>query len=73
MRGSLHAHACGCVFTERKELTDVLIFCLFVFQRRTVVTGAVEPTDEECEWHSDREEDEDLTVRICIIIDDLLA
>ncbi|XP_062403354.1 nucleosome assembly protein 1-like 4a isoform X1 [Sardina pilchardus] len=30
-------------------------------KRRSVVSGAVEPTDEECEWHSDREEDEDLT------------
>lgn len=28
-------------------------------KRRNVVCGAVEPTDEECEWHS--EEDEDLT------------
>ncbi|KAL2094140.1 hypothetical protein ACEWY4_011452 [Coilia grayii] len=30
-------------------------------KRRSVVTGAAEPTDEECEWQSDREEDEDLT------------
>lgn len=27
-------------------------------QRREIVTGAVEPTDEECEWQSDKEEDE---------------
>ncbi|XP_005170732.1 nucleosome assembly protein 1-like 4a isoform X1 [Danio rerio] len=27
-------------------------------KRREIVTGAVEPTDEECEWHSDKEEDE---------------
>jgi hypothetical protein len=29
------------------------------FQRRDVITGTVEPTDEECEWQSDREEEED--------------
>uniref|UniRef100_W5M0Q0 Nucleosome assembly protein 1-like 4b n=1 Tax=Lepisosteus oculatus TaxID=7918 RepID=W5M0Q0_LEPOC len=29
-------------------------------QRRDVVTGGVEPTDEECEWHSDREDEEEL-------------
>ncbi|CAM4735166.1 unnamed protein product [Leuciscus chuanchicus] len=27
-------------------------------KRREIVTGAVEPTDEECEWQSDKEEDE---------------
>ncbi|XP_030646140.1 nucleosome assembly protein 1-like 4a isoform X2 [Chanos chanos] len=27
-------------------------------KRRDVVSGAVEPTDEECEWHSDREEED---------------
>ncbi|XP_066557216.1 nucleosome assembly protein 1-like 4a isoform X2 [Amia ocellicauda] len=29
-------------------------------KRRDVVTGKVEPTDEECEWHSDVEYEEDL-------------
>jgi len=29
-------------------------------KRRQVVTGAVEPTDEECEWQSDKEEEEEL-------------
>lgn len=33
-----------------------------VSQRRDIVTGTVEPTDEECEWHSDREEEEELAV-----------
>ncbi|TRY77605.1 hypothetical protein DNTS_024424, partial [Danionella cerebrum] len=27
-------------------------------KRREIVSGAVEPTDEECEWHSDQEEDD---------------
>uniref|UniRef100_A0A3B4DX53 Nucleosome assembly protein 1-like 4a n=1 Tax=Pygocentrus nattereri TaxID=42514 RepID=A0A3B4DX53_PYGNA len=27
-------------------------------KRKEIVTGAVEPTDEECEWHSDHEEEE---------------
>lgn len=31
-------------------------------QRREIVTGTVEPTDEECEWTSDREEEEELAV-----------
>ncbi|XP_028263729.1 nucleosome assembly protein 1-like 4a isoform X1 [Parambassis ranga] len=31
-------------------------------KRRDIVTGTVEPTDEECEWHSDREEEEELAV-----------
>lgn len=31
-------------------------------QRREIVTGTLEPTDEECEWHSDREEEEELAV-----------
>lgn len=34
----------------------------FVSQRRDIVTGTVEPTDEECEWHSDRDEEEELAV-----------
>ncbi|XP_062318691.1 nucleosome assembly protein 1-like 4a isoform X2 [Osmerus eperlanus] len=29
-------------------------------KRRDVVKGAVEPTEEECEWHSEREEEEEL-------------
>uniref|UniRef100_A0A673K3I3 Nucleosome assembly protein 1-like 4a n=1 Tax=Sinocyclocheilus rhinocerous TaxID=307959 RepID=A0A673K3I3_9TELE len=32
-------------------------------KRRDIVAGAVEPTDEECEWQSDREE-EDLAVNL---------
>lgn len=31
-------------------------------QRRDIVTGMVEPTDEECEWTSDREEEDALAV-----------
>uniref|UniRef100_A0A672QXT7 Nucleosome assembly protein 1-like 4a n=1 Tax=Sinocyclocheilus grahami TaxID=75366 RepID=A0A672QXT7_SINGR len=31
--------------------------CSFV-QRRDIVAGAVEPTEEECEWQSDREEED---------------
>lgn len=38
-------------------------YCACV-KRRAVVTGAVEPTDEECEWHSEGEE-EDLAVSFC--------
>lgn len=30
-------------------------------KRRHVVTGEIEPTDEECEWHIEGGEDEDLT------------
>ncbi|XP_036399463.1 nucleosome assembly protein 1-like 4 isoform X1 [Megalops cyprinoides] len=29
-------------------------------KRRDVVSGTVEPTDEECEWHSENEEEEEL-------------
>uniref|UniRef100_A0A3Q4GZG2 Nucleosome assembly protein 1-like 4a n=1 Tax=Neolamprologus brichardi TaxID=32507 RepID=A0A3Q4GZG2_NEOBR len=29
-------------------------------KRRDIVTGTVEPTDEECEWQSDRDEEEEL-------------
>ncbi|XP_055790917.1 nucleosome assembly protein 1-like 4a isoform X3 [Salvelinus fontinalis] len=29
-------------------------------KRRDVVTATVEPTDEDCEWHNDREEEEEL-------------
>lgn len=33
-------------------------------QRKTVITGSVEPTDEECDWPSDDEkEDEQLSVK----------
>lgn len=38
-----------------------------VSQRRDIVTGTVEPTDEECEWHSDREEEEELAVSTALI------
>ena len=40
-------------------------------QRRDIVTGTVEPTDEECEWHSDRDEEDELAVSsalICLIM-----
>lgn len=36
--------------------------CVFYPQRRDVVTATVEPTDEDCEWHNDREEEEELAV-----------
>lgn len=39
-----------------------MINCVCLSQRRDIVTGTVEPTDEECEWHSDREEEEELAV-----------
>ncbi|CAL9697312.1 unnamed protein product [Knipowitschia caucasica] len=29
-------------------------------KRRDIVTGTVEPTDEECEWQSDKDEDDEL-------------
>lgn len=35
---------------------------LCALQRRDIVTGVVEPTDEECEWTSDREEEDALAV-----------
>lgn len=35
-----------------------LITVIKLLQRRDIVTGTVEPTDAECEWHSDREEEE---------------
>lgn len=35
---------------------------LCALQRRDIVTGMVEPTDEECEWTSDREEEDALAV-----------
>lgn len=35
-------------------------------QRRAVVSGEVEPTDDECEWHSEGEEEE-LSVSICLL------
>ncbi|XP_068169952.1 nucleosome assembly protein 1-like 4a isoform X1 [Antennarius striatus] len=33
-------------------------------KRRDIVTGTVEPTDQECEWHSDREEEEELAAEV---------
>ena len=40
---------------------QVFDFCL---QRKTVITGSVEPNDEECDWPSDDEkEDEQLSVK----------
>lgn len=40
----------------------VVFVCGDVSQRRDIVTGSVEPTDEECEWQSDRDEEEELAV-----------
>lgn len=34
------------------------------FQRRKFVSGEVEPTDEECEWQSDHEDEAALAVSI---------
>lgn len=39
--------------------------CVCAPQRHKIVTGAVEPIDEECEWRSDREEEEELAVSTC--------
>ncbi|XP_034032779.1 nucleosome assembly protein 1-like 4a isoform X1 [Thalassophryne amazonica] len=33
-------------------------------QRQEIVAGTVEPTDEECEWNSDREEEDELAEEI---------
>uniref|UniRef100_A0A8C6UMZ7 Nucleosome assembly protein 1-like 4a n=1 Tax=Neogobius melanostomus TaxID=47308 RepID=A0A8C6UMZ7_9GOBI len=33
-------------------------------KRRDIVTGTVEPTDEECEWQSDGDEDEELAEEV---------
>lgn len=41
-----------------------VLMWLNYFQRKTVITGSVEPTDEECDWPSDDEkEDEQLSVK----------
>lgn len=46
-----------------KCLSKIIHFVIiYVSQRRDFVTGPVEPTEEECEWHSDREEEEELAV-----------
>ena len=34
----------------------------FFFQRREILNGNVEPTDSDCDWPSDEEEDEELVV-----------
>lgn len=51
---------CNCMFcTDVSE--QVFDICL---QRKTVITGSVEPNDEECDWPSDDEkEDEQLSVK----------
>lgn len=41
-------------------------FSTFCLQRKSIVTGAVEPTDEECEWQSDHD-DEELAVSISTV------
>lgn len=37
-------------------------------QRREFITGDVEPTDAESEWHSENEEEEKLAVRVFPLI-----
>lgn len=50
-----------CLFPNAGEIHgNSMVFC--VLQRRDIVTGMVEPTDEECEWTSDREEEDALAV-----------
>lgn len=50
--------------------TNVVCFVYFFLhvvglQRKSIVTGTVEPTDEECEWQSESDhEDEELAVSI---------
>ncbi|XP_051916071.1 nucleosome assembly protein 1-like 4a isoform X1 [Hippocampus zosterae] len=36
----------------------------FYDKRRDVITGTVEPTDAECEWNSDKDEEEELSEQI---------
>lgn len=42
------------------KFNDYRYDCYNLLQRRTIVNGEVEPTDEQCEWPSDDEDDEDL-------------
>lgn len=37
----------------------MLRVCLLSFQREKIVNGKVEPTDEECDWPSDDEDEEE--------------
>lgn len=41
----------------QREVLFLFSHCVWP-QRKSIVTGAVEPTDEECEWQSDHEEEE---------------
>lgn len=58
------------IMTKQYECWDTLheFWCDYIIimflQRKTVITGSVEPTDEECDWPSDDEkEDEQLSVK----------
>ena len=42
-----------------------MIFC---FQRSKVVTGVVEPTDEECDWPSDEEKEDEKVAQLSVKI-----
>lgn len=42
-----------------------MIFC---FQRSKVVTGGVEPTDEECDWPSDEEKEDEKVAQLSVKI-----
>ena len=37
---------------------------VFVLQRKEVVTGAVEPTDSDCEWESSDDDDEETDEKV---------
>lgn len=44
---------------------NAVIFC---FQRSKVVTGGVEPTDEECDWPSDEEKEDEKVAQLSVKI-----
>ena len=58
----LYCHRFPPCITPALNMLRCLTHLSLFFQRRDVITGTVEPTDEECEWQSDREEEEDLAV-----------
>ena len=39
-----------------------------ILQRRDIVSSAVEPTDSDCEWPSDEEEEEDEKLAVSLTI-----
>ena len=49
----------GGLSTKRLMYLFFLIVFLPLSQRREVVTGNVEPTDSDCDWPSDEEEEDD--------------